>query len=404
MDAPLAKGFRTKNLPARSRSGRTPGSIILTKSEYLKDIKAPGNFTGYDVSSLQINPGLIETAPWASTLAGGYQHYRFNKLRFSLMPTVGADTPGMWGVAVLYDSQLPLPTTKLDFLDTEGAARASAWMPCEYDAPLKDLRRADQFFVRLAEDLGDLDPNVYDLGKVIVTTDGYDLSTATAIGELWITYEIEFYTPTRRINQGARFGYSQSTGVSPVAGPLANSNFVGSTLPMQVYGDNAIIFPEPGQYVVSTQGLGNTTALTGTSPFVAADGLSIYPLFGGGTQGPVSISNLLFDVLEEGASAIMSFAGNFSGGSSILDLICNVAPAALSLLLLEADEKRAARGLPRMHTKLDLPSIKDYNASQSTTTTATSSPVVGPMESTKQLVDSVLLSQEEKKSGRWHKL
>jgi len=179
-------------------------------------------------------------------------------------------------LAVDFDAADTAPATKLEMMSFHNAVRSAAWEECCYRADSQDLRKFGvQRYIRRAAVTGS-DIKTYDVGNVIVATSG--MSGASAVGELYLSYDVELITPQldlvgRVAAQSAKISPSSSTpsaffgGTVTITGSLGVSAS-GSTITFTDVGDHLVYFNLVG------------TVFTDTSPTIG--GTATSAVFGNG--------------------------------------------------------------------------------------------------------------------------
>lgn len=210
----------------------TKYGVRVCHKEYIADIQPTSAMT---TSEYAINPGLDDTFPWLSQLAGSFQQYKWNALVFSYKSTStdqigsGATQLGSVILSTDYDCLDQTPSTKRELLNMEFASTAKPSLSFLHviDCAKKRTSQNDLFFTRNEEIEGDR--RLSDIGKLIVATEGIPTNDVNAvIGELWVSYEITFYKPKFHISSGVEqdvFYFDLNT-VKPTTGSV-----------LQVFGD-----------------------------------------------------------------------------------------------------------------------------------------------------------------------
>lgn len=172
--------------------------VVVRHREYLGDVSPTVNFT---VKTYPINAGLSTTFPWLAQTAAAFEQYRVLGMVFeykslssdAVLSSSASSSLGAVIMSTQYNVYDPIPTSKVIMENYLYANSSKPSMnilhPIECDnteTPTKLL------YVRQADIGGDY--RLYDLGNFSIATSGMQ-NTAGVIGELWVTYEIEFYKP-----------------------------------------------------------------------------------------------------------------------------------------------------------------------------------------------------------------
>lgn len=174
--------------------------VIVRHREYIADIQSSQNFMNHN---LPINPGLTGTFPWLSQIANAFEQYRFRGLIFEFKSLAadalisGADNIGQGSVimATQYNSLSPGFSNKNEMENYNFAnsnkPSVSFLHPVEcalYQTPNTPL------YIRNGALPPNADERLYDLGNFNIATQGLPSDTGS-VGELWATFEIEFFKP-----------------------------------------------------------------------------------------------------------------------------------------------------------------------------------------------------------------
>jgi hypothetical protein len=269
-------------------------SYRISHREYIRDVQSSVNFASFD---FQINPGLPNSFPWLSKLAKNFERYRIHGLCFYLnssSATAVSSTNtalGIWGMVTQYDAKAAPLITKHQCENYDGAVSAvpSASLIHAYEAK-ESLQTIDNRIVRTGP-IPSTELNVYDAGKTTFFTQGSQ--AISTIGELWVTYDIEFFNSKVGVEDGNSFIADRyyNTGVTaplqfgaPNAVPLAGSGIgtyfdaSGTTLNVPATAPNTT-------YLLAIKYDASTAV---ANPFhqtpVATGSLSLFNLFTGNSQ------------------------------------------------------------------------------------------------------------------------
>nr|QYF49934.1 MAG: hypothetical protein 2 [Hubei sediment noda-like virus 3] len=207
--APTAMSLVTKTRVPTIKA--TTRGFVVAHREYIQDVTAAdANFRN---TTFSINPGLATTFPWLSAVAGRFESYLFRRLHFIYEPICPTTTPGAVMMAVDYDAVDTAPTSKVALMSYRGAVRSAPWNITRFDATRGDLRKFGiQRFVRTTGNPAGTDLKTYDVGNLQLATQNTP-AAPTTLGELYVEYEVELYTPQipttvvrsqRNVNQTAR--------------------------------------------------------------------------------------------------------------------------------------------------------------------------------------------------------
>jgi len=265
--APAAYSRRPQGISSpRERSGKL-GSRMIRYKEYVQDIAGSVAFA---TTTFACNPGLSNLFAWLAGQSLFYQEYVMKSLSFSFETEKATSTSGKIMFAFLQDSSDPAPATKQEMLENLLKASGAAWQPFKLNISMANFAALGRSrFIRSGNLAANLDVKTYDIGQLIVAVSG--MADTSAVGELYIEYELELKTPLQSAAQLAAALSITLTGASPSQTSMlgVTPTFVGG-LNVTATG-NTLTFNSVGQYLVSFQvnGTGLFTSymptLTGTA-------------------------------------------------------------------------------------------------------------------------------------------
>lgn len=260
-------------------------SHIIRHREYLGDV-ITGATAGFNSTAYYINPGLSASFPWLAALAQNFEQYRINGMVYEFKST-SADALNSTNTALgsiimctEYNAGNALFVNKQQMENHEFCS--SAKQSCSILHPIECKRSqtpVSELFVRVGSVPTGQDAKLYDLGIFQIATVGQQ-GASVNIGELWVTYEIEFFKPQLDNALGYEIlsdHWFSSTGVSTSAYfGTANTLRVGSSLNCTL-GTSTITFPAwvtEGSYAICVQWFGTNTANAASPNFVATTNCS----------------------------------------------------------------------------------------------------------------------------------
>lgn len=173
----------------RPRYSVKDGNFCVKHREYITDIAGSVTFTA---RTFNINPGLITAFPWLANIANQYESYLFKSLHFIYEPACATTVAGSIMLAVDFDASDAAPTSKVQMMAYSNAVRSPPWEMTKYLSINSDLRKFGvQRYVRNSPVSGDI--KTYDIGNFFLATSNF--ADNTFVGELYVEYELEFYTP-----------------------------------------------------------------------------------------------------------------------------------------------------------------------------------------------------------------
>lgn len=176
------------------------GGFIVRHREYIGDVLATTAFTN---TTYAINPGLVNSFPWLSQVAIGFEQYRLRGLiyEFKSMSSdavLSSATSSALGTVIMATDYDSLDSKFVDKKTMENYQFANSDKPsCSFYHPIECKRlqtSIDVLYVRSGAVPALADQRLYDLGNFQIATQGMQAASGVA-GELWCTYEIEFYKP-----------------------------------------------------------------------------------------------------------------------------------------------------------------------------------------------------------------
>lgn len=176
--------------PVVSRSKATPGqagkSMTLTKSEYLCDVVGSMGATP-SIDAWIINPRNVRAFTQTSMLAFSFNKYRFTKFAVRYSPACSFETNGRVALGWNDDASDPTPTNKSQLYSLGKHVETAAQTPVTLEIPMDNK-------VRFMHDSSSDDPKLVDMGRLVLTTFGFD--SALNVGELFLEFTVVFSDPT----------------------------------------------------------------------------------------------------------------------------------------------------------------------------------------------------------------
>jgi hypothetical protein len=204
--------------------------------EYLGDLLSN---TDFNIASFDINPGLTNTFPWCAPIANQYQSY---KLKGAMVEFVSLSSQytsntylGYVAMAPIYNVSAPLPHNKSELNNTNGSISEKPTksmimgLECAPErSPLKE------YFVRGDSQTAPVDIKFYDTCKIVIAVGGQPTSGAV-LGEIWISYDVQFFDPISTGNElegkGAHYKLGAGvTGAAPFTGMVQMYDNLGINL------------------------------------------------------------------------------------------------------------------------------------------------------------------------------
>lgn len=204
------------------------GTNVVCHREYIGDITGATAFTN---RSYPLNPGMVAAFPWLSTVAQNYQQYRFHGIIFEFRPLitdyVTSGAPGVVIMATNYNADDAAYTSRQQLENSEFAVSVKPTVGMIHGIECALGQNVlDRFFVRTGSLASNKDLNFTDLGNFQFASQS---NPAQALGELWVSYCVEFFKPKLPIDIGGTvWSYffersSTAAGSSPLGTTVVSS-------------------------------------------------------------------------------------------------------------------------------------------------------------------------------------
>jgi hypothetical protein len=232
-------------------------SVVVRHKEFLGEIRSSTDFTIQ--RSYPLNPGRPDTFPWLSRIAGRFQEYAFKGVVFHFVPTSGSISStqalGTVMMQTSYRTTDAAPVSKIEMLNEFWSSESVPFEPFAH--PIECDPKENPFNVHYVRS-GDV-PNTdtllaYDLGRTFVATSGQS-TDGVAIGDLWVTYEVELKKPLLSSDVTAPAQYNLSSFEPGTAATMFLTRTTSfGTLPVEFASStNTIIIPdgEVGRFFIT---------------------------------------------------------------------------------------------------------------------------------------------------------
>jgi len=329
--------------------GSIKSGFRIRHREYITDINSSIAFA---TQVLALNPGLSTTFPWLSQVANQFETYKFHGVVFYLNSTSATAVSstntalGVWGIVTQYD---PTDDAFVNKQQCENYQGAQACVPS--GSLIHGIECApqtnplDMYYVRAGAPPTGEDLKFYDIGTTQIFTQGSQASSN--IGELWISYDIEFFKPKIQ-EYGPVLAYSDVFTITPTATqalgatnylPSSGSNIGTST----TFSNQRLGFPSYapiGYYLVVHLCTAASGAATGAT--LVADGTGML----GVNWGPGNVPNY---IAPAGATSNFSMAaGVFQKVSTVSGYVTSsgfamTVPTAATLFVTLINEDTVGR-------------------------------------------------------------
>jgi len=284
-------------------SSKPNGARCIKFKEYVQDI--PGS-VAFAATQFQCNPGLNNLFAWLSGQALFYQEYTVKNLKFTFETEKATSLSGKVMYAFLQDSADPLPASKQEMLENLIKASGAIWEPFVLPVNMGNFPALGKSrFIRSGTLAANLDLKTYDIGQLIVATQG--MADTSLVGELYVEYDIELRTPLQSAAQLATALSVQLIGVTPSqTSQFGVTPTVQGGLNVTATG-NTITFNTTGQFFIDSRLVGTgfftnyVPTITGTASSSVENGLSN----AAANIGTISQSFILVTVSARGQTVII---------------------------------------------------------------------------------------------------
>lgn len=344
----FGKGGQTAGGPGTFES--MSGGVRLKHREYIQDIFLSTTVgTSFTNSTFTVNPGLSYIFPYLAQIAANFEQYKFHGLVFEFVSSTsqyGQTALGTYVMAMEYNSAAPVFTTKPQMENSDYALSARLDKSGMYGVECaKGSQAQEYFYVRAPGQT--VVPNLYDVGTMqigvattTVAAGGTGLVAGSAIGELWVTYDVELIRPRISVFRPG-YAHLRSSGVTSALplGPTASQSIIayGSLTGLNTLnGGRALNFPNASIgdiYQFTFTWAGTVTAAVvyptfvrtglGTFDVVASNTSSsagVVPLPATGTEMSYNYFLIVTNDQPLTCSLTLGTGGVYPGGATTMDV------------------------------------------------------------------------------------
>lgn len=264
------------------------GGVIVRHREYLFDVLASETF---NINTMPINPGIVETFPWLSNVAQHFEQYRIRGLLFEFKSlssdaVLSAATSSALGSVIMATQYNALDVPFENKFQMENYEYANSSKPSlSFLHPVECVRSqtsVSELYVRGGVPAANSDIRLYDLGNFSIATVGMQAADGVA-GELWITYEVELYKPKLLLPanlQDMWDFWSWTTGGSNANPFLTAVQAASATMTGSLLSGHTYAFPpalSEGIFLVTWDVLGTAANMTGpTLTYTNCTGINFF--------------------------------------------------------------------------------------------------------------------------------
>lgn len=187
---------------------RSDHSVRVTHREFVRDLVVPEDPSGFVNAVQPINPSNKLLFPWLAQMATQYQQYRIHGMivEFKSMSSdyAAAGPLGTVCIATNYNVLDKPYASKIALENSEFAVSCKPSMSLVHALECDPkVTGRDILYVRdlSAQSSSTSDSRLYDAGLLQIATAGLPGTPGSTMGEIWISYDIEFYKPVLPIGQ-----------------------------------------------------------------------------------------------------------------------------------------------------------------------------------------------------------
>lgn len=309
--APVARS-KTVRITQPMTSMRGTNTVIKHR-EYLRLVTSS---LTQSIVAVDVNPGMQSCFNWLSTIARGFEKYKFHKLTFTYVSASSTTEKGRVALSFQYDPSARTPQTRTDFFNVTPNVEEAPWE----DIILNVQPPSNWLFTRKAGSTGTL--NTYDAGKLLVMS-ALNANSTTQLGELFVEYEVELSRP-QYVNP--LDGKIEAVGATPALLFVDNPVLIHGSLLFERNGNNSLRILAPCSLLVHIQILGVDTDLF-TPVYTRSAGSTGFLFVISNTSYATGVHETMTLELQQ-CEAGDTVAFNASGTSSITSFIMRYAEYA----------------------------------------------------------------------------
>lgn len=181
---------------------RNDHSVRVTHREFVRDLVVPDGPSGFVNATERINPTNSLLFPWLASMARQYQQYRIHGMIVeykSMSSDYAASGPlGTVCIATNYNVLDKPYASKIALENSEFAVSCKPSMSlvhaleCDPKVTGRDILYVRDLY---AQSTDTSDARLYDAGLLQIATAGLPGTPGSTMGEIWVSYDIEFYKP-----------------------------------------------------------------------------------------------------------------------------------------------------------------------------------------------------------------
>jgi len=179
--------------------GDNTSCVRIQHREYIRDIFSGPTAGAFAYTTVSVNPGLQASFPYLHGIAQNFEEYRVNGIVYELVsstsPYNANSAMGTTIMAMQYNASNPAFTTKPQMENSDFAISARFDKSVMYGIECKDLS-TNNLYIRELDISNRVPLTQTDVGLLqIATQPSSTFPVNSTIGELWVSYDIEFMRP-----------------------------------------------------------------------------------------------------------------------------------------------------------------------------------------------------------------
>ena len=210
------------------------GKMRVRKREFIKNVRCNGG--DFSIDSIVVQPGLTEPFPYLSNIARTFQKYDPKGIVYEFVSLVSpySSTAQMGSIVMAFNTNQgdAAYTNKAAMENTGGAVSFRPDKNCVFGVECDIARRPyKQYFVRTSD--SEYTATVAeDYGRLYVAQSGLPAgyTKGAVLGELWVTYDIEFDVPQMPIDLAGTFNLAGAIAGTDIIPPSSAENSSASGL------------------------------------------------------------------------------------------------------------------------------------------------------------------------------
>lgn len=183
-------------------TNRSPRPVTINHRELIGTISSTStDFT--IVSRSAVQPGLAASFPWLYAIAHSFDQYSINSLSYEFITRCNTATPGAVIMAFDYDATDPVFTSYAQMANHDSSISCTPWKDARCSIDRKATQDYKRHYIRGVTPNNTTDLKTTDVATFTLALNGVP---AGAVGDLYVTYSINFYKPQQPSGLDATVG------------------------------------------------------------------------------------------------------------------------------------------------------------------------------------------------------